>query len=105
MIGERIKKTREALGISMSQLAEMAGCTRSYLHEVEHAHEYAHQQRIGAVKLYCIAAALGCSMEYLLGMPELPRQGGEIGNDLAVENMKLRRRLARIRGISQGNDE
>lgn len=104
-IGQRIKATRESLGISLSQLAEMAGCTKSYLHEIEHASEYDHTSRIGALKLYKIADALGCSMEYLMRVTELPRQNASTdGNNLAIKNMMLTRRLRRIRAIAAGTD-
>lgn len=69
-VGERIKKRREELGVSLSRLAENAGISKSYLHEIENGQSV----MPSAEMLFNIAEALETSMAVLLGKRRNPMQ-------------------------------
>jgi XRE family transcriptional regulator of biofilm formation len=62
-IGERIKKRRKEAGLSLSQLADDAGVSKSYLSRLESG---AGEMRPSGKTLYLIARALGTTMSDLL---------------------------------------
>lgn len=67
-LGERVKKRRDELGISLNALARKAGVSTSYLWEIENGKRI---NLTGAV-LERLADALGCSVDYLLGRDHSP---------------------------------
>jgi transcriptional regulator with XRE-family HTH domain len=62
-LGERIKKRRKELDLTLEQLAERADSSKSYIWELENKNP----PRPSAEKLSKIAAQLGVTIEYLLG--------------------------------------
>ena len=63
-IADRIKKRREEAGLSLGQLAEDAGVSKSYLWRLENGEG---EVRPSGRTLYRIAGALGTTMSELLG--------------------------------------
>lgn len=90
-LGPRIVELRTKQGMSMGQLAEVIGVSRSYLHELEHGVSRAPSVFIA----HDIAQALGVSLEFLIGMTGkcrgVPSQSSEL--------IQLKRRLARVRNL------
>ncbi len=66
-IGRRIRKYREAKGISGVQLAKNSGISRSYISELENG--AGNHTRPSARVLYALGKALGVTMSDLLGQP------------------------------------
>lgn len=62
--GARIKRYRSELGLTLSQLAETAGVSKSYLSNLENRTE---DKRPSANVLFKVAKALGVTMADLLG--------------------------------------
>jgi len=60
-VGERIKKTREAIGWTQDVLAAKAGISKSFLSDVERG-----ERDISSAYLLKIANAMDASLEYLL---------------------------------------
>ena len=58
----RIVALREKHGLSLSRLADLAGISKSSLHEIENGEH----PRPSAANLWAIAEALGTTFEYLL---------------------------------------
>ena len=56
-VGMRIRKAREAMGISQETLAERAGLHRNYVGSVERG-----EREIGITRLACVIGALGFSL-------------------------------------------
>jgi transcriptional regulator with XRE-family HTH domain len=63
-VGDRIRRLREDLDLSLPQLAERSGVSKSYLWSLENEEGAA---RPGGETLYKIAEALGVTMSELLG--------------------------------------
>jgi transcriptional regulator with XRE-family HTH domain len=62
--GQRIRKRRKEAGLTLDQLAEAAGCSKSYLWELENKNP----PRPSAEKLSSIASALKTTSDYLLAL-------------------------------------
>ena len=69
----RIKELRKAKGLTQKQLAEMVGCSVSYMTEMENA-----TKQINARRLDAVAKALRVDVRDLLGEPEQPGPHAEI---------------------------
>lgn len=65
-LGEKIQKLRKEKGLTLEQLAERAGSSKSYIWELENKKP----PRPSADKLSKIAAQLGVTMDYLLDQEE-----------------------------------
>lgn len=61
--GHRIKELRQAKGLTLDQLAEMTGSSKSYIWELENKNP----PRPSAEKLSAIATVLGVTVDYLFG--------------------------------------
>jgi transcriptional regulator with XRE-family HTH domain len=68
-VGQRIKRFREELEITASELAEKAAVAKSYLSTLEHEEDHPNVRRPSADTLYRIAKELGVAMSDLLGRP------------------------------------
>jgi transcriptional regulator with XRE-family HTH domain len=64
--GHRIKALRTEKGLTLEQLAQETGSSKSYIWELENKNP----PRPSAEKLSSIAAALGVTVDYLLGADE-----------------------------------
>jgi transcriptional regulator with XRE-family HTH domain len=62
--GERIRNKRKEAGLTLDQLAEASGCSKSYIWELENKNP----PRPSADKLASIAKALGTTSDYLLAL-------------------------------------
>ncbi|WP_195985882.1 helix-turn-helix transcriptional regulator [Clostridium sp. D33t1_170424_F3] len=60
IVGERLKNYREQAGLSQEELAELAGCHRTYIGQIENAKKNPSIENIGK-----IARALNISLETL----------------------------------------
>lgn len=65
-LGEKIQKLRKDKGLTLEQLADRAGASKSYIWELENKNP----PRPSAEKLSKIAAELGVTIEYLLGQDQ-----------------------------------
>ena len=72
-IGERIREKRNALKLSSTRLAEAAGISRSYLHEIENNPNVMPSAEV----LFNIAEVLETSVAVLLGKRRNPTQRNE----------------------------
>mgnify|MGYP001043456094 CR=1 FL=1 len=72
VIGPNVRRRREALGLSRAELARRARVSASWLAELESGAGI----RVTADQCYRLAAALGCRMEGLMGLPELAEVAG-----------------------------
>ena len=73
-IGERIKSLREAKGLRAIQLARLAGCTKSYISEIEN-----NKKKPSPGKLFMLAKALDTTPIFLLS--------GEDAQRLAIKKL------------------
>lgn len=64
--GERIKELRTAKGLTLEQLAQATGSSKSYIWELENKDP----PRPSADKLSEIATSLGVTVDYLIGRDE-----------------------------------
>lgn len=64
-MGERINAARKGKGLTLDQLAEKSGCSKSYIWELENKNP----PRPSADKLASIAEALGTTVDVLIGTP------------------------------------
>ncbi|MBL28270.1 MAG: transcriptional regulator [Rhodospirillaceae bacterium] len=64
--GDRIKALRTERGLTLDQLAQATGSSKSYIWELENKNP----PRPSAEKLSAIASALGVTVDYLLGADE-----------------------------------
>lgn len=64
--GDRIKALRSERGLTLDQLAQNTGSSKSYIWELENKNP----PRPSAEKLSAIASALGVTVDYLLGADE-----------------------------------
>jgi transcriptional regulator with XRE-family HTH domain len=65
-LGARVRKRREALGLSQQELGEKAGLTQPSLSDIEREA----QPDMTTALLKRLALALGCTTDYLVGMHE-----------------------------------
>lgn len=65
-LGEKIRKHRDDKGYSLDKLAELSGCSKSYLWELENPRPGKKALKPSAEKLADLAQALGVTVEYLL---------------------------------------
>jgi transcriptional regulator with XRE-family HTH domain len=73
-MGENIRARRKELGLTLRQLAKEAGCTASFLCDVEHG-----KRRIGADLLLAVCSALGLPMQATMtGTTEPHRPGASV---------------------------
>jgi transcriptional regulator with XRE-family HTH domain len=63
--GARLRRYREAKGLTLQQVADSVGCTKAYIWELE----MKDGQRPSAERIYAIAKTLGVTMEDLMGEP------------------------------------
>ncbi|MBB3750820.1 transcriptional regulator with XRE-family HTH domain [Mycolicibacterium sp. BK634] len=76
-LGERIVQFRKDKGLNLSQLAERAGVSKSYLWALENTDTSVQSsRRPSAETLYSIAQALGVTMADLLGRKALAEPDG-----------------------------
>ncbi len=61
-LGDKVQKLRKEKGLTLEQLADLAGSSKSYIWELENKNP----PRPSAEKLSKIAAQLGVTIEYLL---------------------------------------
>ncbi len=64
--GARLRRLREAKGLTLQQVADAAGCTKAYIWELEMK---GGQQRPSAERIQAIAKVLGVTMEDVMGEP------------------------------------
>ena len=101
-LAARVTDARTAKGVSVAQLAELAGVSKAYMHQIENGE----CKRPSAHVLFDIANVLGTSVGYLLGrLPDTPEPGkaripaslrefAESQSELGEEEIEM---LARIR--------
>lgn len=101
-LGERVATARRTNSLSVAQLADLAGVSRAYLHQIESGD----CKRPSAQVLYNLATVLGTSIAHLLGKPDcdkepvsrsIPRSLLELAasrSDIAREDVEM---LAAIR--------
>lgn len=101
-LGERVAKERNQLGLSVAKLAELAGVSKAYVHQIENGD----CQRPSAHVLFSIATTLGTSIAYLLGksssspepdtihIPESLQRFASDVDELTPDDIKM---LARIK--------
>ncbi len=71
-LGARITGARTAKGISVAQLADLAGVSKAYMHQIENGE----CKRPSAQVMFDIANVLGTSVGYILGrVPDNPEPG------------------------------
>lgn len=89
-VGKRLQHVRNMRGLTLDQLAERAGISKSFLSEVEHD-----RSGITGEKLLRVANALNASLDFLLrGEPapeeyeppaiEIPNELGELAEELGL---------------------
>ncbi len=89
-VGKRLRHIREQRGLTLDQLAERAGVSKSFLWEVEQD-----KSGISGERLLRVANALGASLDFLLrGEPtpdayrppvvEIPRELSELAEELGL---------------------
>ncbi len=102
--GQRAKAAREQSGLSLTRIAPAAGISKSYLHEMESG-------KTKSPNLYVafrLASALGVPLIELafdLQKPNADRRESVVPpsfHNEALENVELKRRLARIERIARG---
>lgn len=73
--GMRLRRLREAKGLTLQQVADAAGCTKAYIWELE----MKEGQRPTAERIQKIAEVLGVTMEDVMGTPmqEAPKASPE----------------------------
>lgn len=64
-MGDRIAAARKGKGLTLDQLAEKSGCSKSYIWELENKNP----PRPSAEKLAAIAEVLGTTVDVLIGTP------------------------------------
>ena len=63
--GARLRRYREAKGLTLQQVADKVGCTKAYIWELE----MKDGQRPTAERIQAIAKVLGVTMEDVMGVP------------------------------------
>ena len=67
-LGARLRRLREKKNLSLSQLADLAGISKAYLHQIESGKS----ERPSAEALYSLAQNLDTSIAHLLGKERQP---------------------------------
>ena len=93
LIGERVKKTRQLLGLSQKQLAKTARSSPGQLSMVEHNHCGTSLQTA-----IWLAQALDVSLDYLIGLADEPTPSQVMADDLKIK-------VARVRDLEEGHAE
>lgn len=90
-VGERIKARREELGLSLNQVADAAGISKSALHDLETRPNV----RPSAELLYGVAEALSTTVGFLLGRRRNPlsEEAGKIEIPPGLEEFARRKKL------------
>lgn len=102
--GQRIKKLRTEKGLTLEQLAQATGSSKSYIWELENKNP----PRPSAEKLSAIAVALGVTVDYLLGADDQTLDTAEDTaffrqySSLPVETRRQIREMARILDTKKG---
>jgi transcriptional regulator with XRE-family HTH domain len=102
--GQRIKKLRTEKGLTLEQLAQATGSSKSYIWELENKNP----PRPSAEKLSVIAAELGVTVDYLLGADDQTLDTAEDTaffrqySSLPVETRRQIREMARILDTKKG---
>jgi len=102
--GHRIKKLRTEQGLTLEQLAQATGSSKSYIWELENKNP----PRPSAEKLSAIAVALGVTVDYLLGADDQTLDTAEDTaffrqySSLPVETRRQIREMARILDTKKG---
>ena len=91
--GTRVREIRKLLGLTQTQLAEIAGTSNSLISMVEQ-----NQTGPSLRNAALIAKALGTSMDYLLGWVDDARRTHEIVSELNAN-------IARVRDLEDGHAE
>lgn len=76
-LGERIRISRKDVGLTQQKLADLAGCSRGYVGNLEKGIT----ANVGSDILVPMAKALGISEKYLLGTTDDPLDGIEDEDD------------------------
>ena len=64
-LGVRLRRLREAMKLTLQQVADAAGCTKAYIWELE----MKDGQRPSAERVQALAKVLGVTMEDIMGEP------------------------------------
>ena len=105
--GVRIKELRTAQNLTLDQLAQATGSSKSYIWELENKDP----PRPSAEKLAEIAKALGVTTDYLIGREEQTLEQAEDKaffrqySGLPESTRRQIRAMAKILGKSDGNDK
>ena len=91
-VGERVKARREELGLSLNQLGDAAGVSKSALHDLETKPNV----RPSAEMLYNIAEALNTTVAFLLG-----RQRNPMSNEAKNEITPALEEIARKSNLTE----
>ena len=75
VFGARLRRLREAKGLTLQQVADAVGCTKAYIWELE----MKEGQRPTAERVHGLAKVLGVTMEDVMGTPlrEVPEASPE----------------------------
>lgn len=101
--GDRIKERRKAQGMTLEQLAQATGSSKSYIWELENKNP----PRPSAEKLSAIAKALNVTVDWLLGADEQTLDEAEdkafyrAYSDLPTETRLKLRQMAKILGATK----
>jgi transcriptional regulator with XRE-family HTH domain len=102
--GDRIKALRTENGMTLEQLAQETGSSKSYIWELENKNP----PRPSAEKLSAIAAALGVTVDYLIGADDQTLEAAEDTaffrqySRLPKETRRQIREMARILDTKKG---
>ena len=77
VFGARLRRLREAKGLTLQQVADAVGCTKAYIWELE----MKEGQRPSAERVHGLAKVLGVTMEDVMGEPlqDVPGASPEYG--------------------------
>lgn len=101
--GDRIKELRTKQGLTLDQLAQLTNSSKSYIWELENKNP----PRPSAEKLAAIAAALGVTVDYLIGSDEQTLEKAEDTaffreySNLPEETRRQIREMAKILGVKK----
>ena len=83
-VGRKIKALRKTKGLSLEELGQSCGCSKSYMSRIENG-----RRRIDVTRLQCIAKELGVSPDYFFTsgtINHLPRPSAKTSKTLRVPN-------------------
>ncbi len=84
---DRLNGIMEGQGLESSELADKTGLSYNYIYLLRRGD----RPNVSAVNLAMMAAAMGCSVEYLVGLTDNPLPA--IGQDVRAVNTWLRRHV------------